>query len=243
MTKHKYKLSIITATYNAIEHLPKLIECLQNQTDKDFEWVVADGASTDGTLELLESTKDLNIVITSEEDFGIYDALNRGIRHSNGEFYLIMGADDLLYSNAVKDYKNAIEDKLDIITATIKIGDRMSKAGQRGGSWFAAQFAYVSGHAVGSIYRKSLHEKHGYYSRKFPIAADQLFVLKACKDGARVKKIDVLAGEFWGGGVSHEDVIGSMTEHYRVQLNISENKFLQTILFILRLIKNYGKIN
>lgn len=73
---HKYKLSVITATYNAIEYLPSLIECLRKQEDQDFEWVVADGASTDGTLELLESITDLNIVITSQEDFGIYDALN-----------------------------------------------------------------------------------------------------------------------------------------------------------------------
>lgn len=39
---HKYRLSVITATYNAVEHLPNLIECLRNQEDKDFEWVVAD---------------------------------------------------------------------------------------------------------------------------------------------------------------------------------------------------------
>lgn len=125
---HKYKLSVITATYNAIEHLPKLIECLRNQEDKDFEWVVADGASTDGTLELLESITDLNIVITSQEDFGIYDALNRGIKTSNGEFYLVMGADDLLYLNGIKDYKNAIEDGVDIVTAPIKAGGKITKA-------------------------------------------------------------------------------------------------------------------
>src|SRR5699024_1576503 len=94
-----YKLSIITATFNAVEYLPTLIESLRKQQDKDFEWVVADGASTDGTLELLESIDDLNIQITSREDFGIYDALNRGIKACSGEFYLVMGADDVLYPN------------------------------------------------------------------------------------------------------------------------------------------------
>jgi glycosyltransferase len=242
-SNHSYKLSIITATHNAIEHLPNLIECLRNQEDKDFEWVVADGASTDGTLELLKSIDDLNIVITSQEDFGIYDALNRGIKASSGEFYLVMGADDLLYPNAVRDYKDAIEDGVDIVTATIKIGDGVSTAGARGGSWFAAQFAYISGHAVGSIYRKSLHNKYGYYSRKFPIAADQLFILKSCKSGAKIKIVDQIVGEHLLVGVSSVDIIGSMSEYYRVQLDVGENKLLQTVLFILRLIKNYRKLN
>lgn len=239
---YKYKLSIITATYNAIEHLPKLIECLRNQEDKDFEWVVADGASTDGTLELLQSITDLNIVITSQEDFGIYDALNRGIKASSGEFYLTMGADDLLYPNAVKEYRNAIDDKVDVITASIKIGNEISQAGSRGKSWFAAQFAYVSGHAVGSLFRKSLHKRYGYYSRKFPIAADQLFILKVCKAGAATKVIKPIVGEHILVGVSSFDVLGTMTEYYRVQLLTGENKFIQTALFILRLLKHYRRL-
>src|SRR5690554_463607 len=114
-----YKLSIITATYNAMDHLPNLIECLRNQEDQDFEWVVADGASTDGTLELLQSITDLNIIITSQEDFGIYDALNRAIKLCGSEFYLVMGADDFLYPNGVKDYKEAIVDGVDVVTALI----------------------------------------------------------------------------------------------------------------------------
>lgn len=238
---HKYKLSVITATYNAIEHLPKLIECLRNQEDKDFEWVVADGASTDGTLELLESITDLNIVITSQEDFGIYDALNRGIKISSGEFYLTMGADDLLYSNGIKDYKNAIENGVDVVTAPIKVGDQIAKAGTRGPSWLVAQAAYISGHAVGSIYRKSLHEKYGYYSRIFPIAADQLFILKICKNKVKIKSINTIVGEHLLVGVSSTDMLGTVTEHYRVQLLAGENKLLQTLIFFIRIIKHYKR--
>lgn len=239
---HKYKLSIITATYNAIDHLPRLVECLRNQEDKDFEWVVADGASTDGTLKLLESITDLNITITSQEDFGIYDALNRGIKTSSGEFYLTMGADDLLYPNAVKDYKAAIEDKVDIVTAAIKTGNKISKAGTRGGSWLSGQLAYISGHAVGSIYRKSLHEQNGYYSRMLPIAADQYFVLKACKNNALIKKIEPIVGEHLLTGISNEDTAGSITEFYRVQLLTGENRLVQTLLMLMRIIKKYKRI-
>lgn len=236
------KLSVITATYNAVEHLPKLIESLRNQEDKCFEWVVADGGSRDGTLELLQSIKDIDIKISSQEDFGIYDALNRAIKISSGEFYLVVGADDFLYSNAIQQYKIAIDDDADIITAYIKVGENISKPKGHQSRWFYAQFSYISGHAVGSIYRKNLHERFGFYSHKFPIAADQLFILKVIESGAKLKIIDSIVGYFNNVGVSSADVIGALTEWYRVQLIFGENKFVQTILFLLRVFKNYKKL-
>ena len=113
------KLSVITATYNVGKFLPRLIKSLQEQVDKDFEWIVSDGASSDKTLEILKNTGGINIKVISGEDFGIYDALNRGIKACNGEFYLVIGADDELYPNAIQDYKKAIEGGADIITARI----------------------------------------------------------------------------------------------------------------------------
>lgn len=80
------KLSVITATYNAEKFLFRVIKSLQEQTDKDFEWIISDGASSDSTLEILKSTEGINIKVISGEDFGIYDALNRGIKACNGEF-------------------------------------------------------------------------------------------------------------------------------------------------------------
>lgn len=231
------KLSVITATYNAMMHLPNLVGSLRAQQDKDFEWVVADGASTDGTLEYLRSIEELNIKISSQEDFGIYDALNRAIKISEGDFYMIIGADDFLFSNAIKDYKDAIEDGVDIVTACIQVGKKISKAGKEGGKSRKKRFDYISGHAVGSIYRKNLHDRYGYYSKNYPIAADQLFVLSVCRDGRKVKVIDSLVGRFGLFGVSNTEKIGSATEYYRVLLSLGENKYLQTFLLFIRLIK------
>ena len=236
------KISVITATYNAINDLPRLVESLRNQEDQGFEWVVADGASTDGTLDLLQSITDLNIKVSSQEDFGIYDALNRAIKISSGEFYLVVGADDFLYPSAIKDYKQAIEEGVDIVTSPIQFKDRISPPEGRGPSWLYAQFAYISGHAVGSIYRKSLHQEFGLYSRKFPIAADQFFILKCIKGGAKIKRIKNIAGYFNDVGVSSIDLTGALTEWYRVQLMVGEKKFSQTLLFFMRLIKHYKKL-
>lgn len=85
-----------TATCNAAKHLPKLIESLRRQTDKDFEWVIANGASTDGTRELLQSVTDIEIVISSQTDFGIYDALNRAIKKAGALVCLSMSGPENL---------------------------------------------------------------------------------------------------------------------------------------------------
>lgn len=235
------KLSIITATYNAEKFLPRVIKSLQKQTDKDFEWIISDGASSDSTLEILKSTEGINIKVISGEDFGIYDALNRGIKACNGEFYLVIGTDDELYPNAIEDYKKNIEDGIDIITACIDTNNGKVEPNS-GPKWLKGQFHYISGHAVGSIYRTSLHQKFGYYSRKFPIAADQLFVLTVANCGTQIKILKSVVGKFSNDGVSSVDILGTLCEFYRVQLVMGENKFLQTVLFILRLIKNFGKI-
>ena len=239
--KKPIKLSVITATYNAEKFLPRVIKSLQEQTDKDFEWIISDGASSDSTLEILKSTEGINIKVISGEDFGIYDALNRAIKACNGEFYLVIGADDELYPNAIQNYKEAIEDGVDIITACVDT-DNGKIEPNSGPRWLKAQAHYVSGHAVGSIYRTSLHQKFGYYSRKFPIAADQLFVLTAANHGVKIKAIKSIVGKFSNDGVSSIDILGTICEIYRIQIAMAENKFLQTILFILRLIKNFGKI-
>ena len=235
------RLSVITATYNAEKFLPRVIKSLQEQTDKDFEWIISDGASSDNTLEILKSTEGINIKVISGEDFGIYDALNRGIKACNGEFYLVIGADDELYPNAIQNYKEAIEDGVDIITAYIDTNNGKIKP-KSGPRWLKGQAHYVSGHAVGSIYRTRIHNKLGYSSRKFPIVADQLFVLTAANYGAKIKTLKSVVGKFSNDGVSSIDILGTLCEFYRVQVVMGENKLLQTVLFVLRLIKNFGKI-
>ena len=230
------KISIITAVYNAADCIHYLIESLRMQTDQNFEWVIVDGLSTDSTLETLKQIIDLNIKIISEADFGIYDALNKGIKACEGEYYLVAGADDIFFPNAIADYKNGIVSNTEMITANIKVSDKIITP-NHGPSWRVGQFQWVSSHALGLLIKKSLHQNYGYYSRKFPIAADQLFIKKCCQSGVKVKYIDCLVGEFGVEGVSSYDAIGTCTEAFRVQLLTEKNKWVQYLLFILKLTK------
>lgn len=230
-------ISIITATYNAAHHLPVLIESLRGQTDKDFEWVVADGASDDGTLELLRSVTDINIVISSQADFGIYDALNRAIKISSGDYYIVCGADDFFYRDAIANFRRAIvQSGADIITANAMYGQRCLKI-RKGPTWLFGHGALISAHTLATAFRKELHRVYGYYSRKYPIAADQLFVMQACKGGASRYESDFISGEIGRDGVSSMDQTGNATEVFRVQLAMGSSTTAQFLLLMLRLLK------
>ena len=235
-------ISIISATYNAEEHLPRLIECIRNQADKNFRWIVADGGSTDTTLLLLEEANILNLTVSSREDFGIYDGLNRAIKLSESDYYIVVGADDVLYSNTIKDYRKAIiETQAEIITSQV-ISDGQVLTTKMISSWLYGQASLITSHSVGAAFKKSLHEKFGYYSKKFPIAADQLFVKQACDRGASRHEAKFIAGEFSNTGTSNVDIAGTLTEIFRIQLLTEKNKYLQIFIFIFRLLKNAKKI-
>lgn len=236
LENNKYKISVITATYNSEFCIHNLIESLRAQRYKHFEWVVVDGASTDKTLEILKAVTDLNITIISEPDFGIYDAINKGIKLSSAEYYLVAGADDVFYENAIYDYSVSIDDSIDIVTGIVHKNGH-SVCVRKGGAWLFDQCAYITCHSLGTLIKKSLHFEYGFYSRKFPIAADQLFIMQCCENGAKTIQLESIVGSFGTSGVSSEDAIGTCTEKFRVQLLLGKNKWIQFILFALKIFK------
>lgn len=95
----KIKLSIITATYNSAKTLPATLASLENQTNQNFESIVVDGGSKDSTLEIVQNSSVVDRWV-SEKDRGIYDALNKGIAMSEGEYVGFMHSDDVFASDS-----------------------------------------------------------------------------------------------------------------------------------------------
>lgn len=119
------KLTIITATYNAAANLPRLLESLAEQTCRDFELVIQDGASTDNTVALAERwrTRLPQLSLLSEKDTGIYDAWNKALRRARGEWILFLGADDCLHSihslSAAADALMALPANVDYLATSL----------------------------------------------------------------------------------------------------------------------------
>ena len=95
------KLSIITINLNNCAGLQRTIDSVICQTYKDYEWIVVDGGSTDGSRELIEQNKHLFSWWCSEPDNGIYNAMNKGIKKANGEYLLFLNSADCLYNKDV----------------------------------------------------------------------------------------------------------------------------------------------
>lgn len=94
-------LSIIIPTYNSENTISDCLNSVISQTFTSFEVIIVDGLSGDNTLDIIKSTNDLRIKIISEKDSGIYDAMNKGIGLSKGNWLYFLGSDDLLYTNTV----------------------------------------------------------------------------------------------------------------------------------------------
>ena len=91
------KVSVITVVYNDVEGLKRTIPSVLNQRSNDYEYIILDGGSTDGTLEYLSSLS-IKGKIKSEPDTGIYNAMNKGLQMATGEYTIFLNSGDWFHS-------------------------------------------------------------------------------------------------------------------------------------------------
>jgi glycosyltransferase len=176
-------LSIITVTYNSLHTLKDAYASLCAQTYTQWEWVLQDGASTDGTMEWVRSLNDPRIAAQSEKDNGIYDALNKAVGRASGEWIGLLHSDDQ-YPNAevlklvweASVGKDAIYGDLQYVQAT-----DVSKVLRY---WKSGAFAptllhkgWMPPHPT-LFLRKAIYERIGEFDTQFKIAADYDFILR-----------------------------------------------------------------
>ncbi len=106
------RISIITVCKNSAKTIERAISSVKAQTYKNIEHVIIDGASTDGTQEIIRRLANENTVWRSEPDKGISDAFNKGISISTGLFHIILNADDSQYPNCISKLAERITDKV-----------------------------------------------------------------------------------------------------------------------------------
>jgi len=232
-------IAVVTVTLNCAALVPQLIASLLAQDDQNFEWVIADGGSTDATIDIIAEHFPRNRVkISSAKDFGIYDALNKGVALVDADYYLVAGADDILHPHAISGFrKTARETGADIIAAAVDSSKGVLRpmAGLR---WLRGGNAFVASHAVGTLIRRDLHSSCGYYSNRYVNCADMHFILSALtKHRARIAAAPFSAGRFCDTGVSSVDRICSMSDAFRIQVELGENRTLQYLLYVSRLLK------
>lgn len=102
---HEILVSVITPCYNSSSTIEKTLECMENQTYKNLEYIIIDGGSTDDTLKIIERHRDRlpkNLKLVSEKDNGIYDAMNKGVQLAQGSLIGIVNSDDWYEDDTVE---------------------------------------------------------------------------------------------------------------------------------------------
>ena len=125
---HKPKISVITVVYNGEKYLEHTIQSVINQTYKNLEYIIIDGGSTDGTIDIIKKYKTKIDYWISEKDKGIYDAMNKGINVANSNSYLLfLNAGDSFYNNQTlkKIFQKYIDNNTGIIYGKTSTGKKI----------------------------------------------------------------------------------------------------------------------
>lgn len=169
------KISIITICYNCKNDLRMTIESVIFQNYSHYEYIVIDGGSTDGTLDIIHEYQDHIDINISEHDEGIYDAINKGILHATGEWILCLNAGDRLFD---KNTLSNIFTRQGLYPYHVIYSDCIIE--RKDGTTFRAIMDRKKGviHHQNVIYRKALHLQYGMYHVTKPyIVSDLIFLL------------------------------------------------------------------
>lgn len=172
------KISIIIPTFNAEATISNALKSILSQHFQDFEVLVMDGGSTDGTSRILEAYNDSRIRVFSEGDKGVYDAMNKGIAFAKGDWLYFLGSDDVLRDDQVF---SAIAPFLEYDQHDLVYGNAYLLKQQRvyDGPFDRWKLMWVGNICHQAIfYHKSLFERLGKYNLKFKIWADWDFNIR-----------------------------------------------------------------
>lgn len=195
------RVTVITVVFNGKEHIEKTIQNVLNQNYSNLEYILIDGGSTDGTLDIIKQYEANITYWISEKDRGIYDAMNKGLALASGEWVSFMNAGDVFYTHdSVSDVFKEMHQKCDVIYGGVEIRypdfSRVELAGNPKELWKGMRFSHQS-----AFIDKEYHQSHPYnISNK--IAADLEFFYEAYLNGAAFVRTSKVISSVNTGGVS-----------------------------------------
>jgi glycosyltransferase involved in cell wall biosynthesis len=230
------KISVITVVYNARATILLTANSVFSQTYSNLEYIIIDGKSTDGTIEIIKKIQNKLQYWISEKDNGIYDAMNKGIKASKGEWIIFLGADDVFYDEEVltKIFTGNKLESVDFLYGDVIL---KSKGKIFGGSRSYDQLIDRNINHQSIFYRKTIFEKIGLFNLKYKILADYEFNLHIFRNPVLVKKyIPGVITLYYDKGRSNQIIDGNFYEdQLEYFLNIdklsAKDNRLQTYFF------------
>lgn len=243
------KVTIITATYNAADHLEDCINSIISQDHKDIEHIIIDGKSTDGTMAIVEKFGDHISHSISETDRGMYDAINKGMQLATGDIIGILNSDDMLVS---KDVISAIvevfeKQQVDAVYGDLEYVDRNDSSHVlrvwKGKTYKRSLFrkGWMPAHPT-FYFKRELLEKYGGYETHYFSAADYEFMARYLFHfKASAFYLPKLIVMMRAGGQSNGNIKQRLRANRRDYLAMKKNKI--PFAFIVSIMKPLSKLH
>tara|TARA_B100000809_G_scaffold46738_1_gene41146 strand:- start:11995 stop:12795 length:801 start_codon:yes stop_codon:yes gene_type:complete len=198
-------VSIITVVYNGEVHIEESIKSVVAQTYSNIEYIIIDGLSSDGTLDIIKKYESKITQIVSEKDTGIYNAMNKGLGLANGEIIAILNADDYYYPETIELVVNQFEED----EAAVVYGDLTKLRALNNKEYFKAIQPNISlmeqtmpiFHPA-TFVKKKVYDKVGGFNEKYQLSADYDFIYKTYKAGFQFKYLPKALTVFRIGGAT-----------------------------------------
>jgi glycosyltransferase involved in cell wall biosynthesis len=213
------KISVITVVYNGEKHIGRTIESVLGQTCKALEYIIIDGKSSDGTLEVIKRYKGIHKVV-SEPDNGLYDAMNKGLKEATGDYVWFLNSGDQIYSrDTVEKLEEGLSGNPDMIyggTMIIdeeqnEVGDRRLKPPARL-TWKSFRQGMVVCHQSLIVKR----EKAPDYNLAYKYSADIDWAIRSARQADKIQNSNMILSRFLEGGLTEHHIKAGLKERFAI---------------------------
>ncbi len=234
-------VSIITVVYNANDALEATIKSVLAQTNSSYEYIIIDGKSTDGTVEVIKKYQQQIAYWISEKDNGLYDAMNKALYVAKGKYVWFMNAGDLIYDNQVIEHLQKLYTAdVDVFYGeTVMIDSEGNVLGDR--RLKAPEVLTYKSLAMGMVVcHQSFIAKReccDYYNIDFKIAADIEWMINTLKHSNKIVNTHQYITRFKDDGLSKNNIVKSLKERFKIMIH--HYGFLTTLFNHIRLGTNF----
>lgn len=213
------KLSVITIVYNNVRDIERTVLSVLNQTYPNIEYLIIDGASNDGTLDILKKYEVRFSKMISEKDKGIYDAMNKGLALASGDYVLFMNSGDEIYAPDTVEKIFSLSPDADIYYGETEMyNENWESLGRRRHQvpehFIWKDFKYGMSISHQAIYiRKSLTEP---YDLEYKLSSDIDWILKAAKKANKIVNTHMYVAKYLVGGMSKKRHRQSLIERFHI---------------------------
>jgi glycosyltransferase involved in cell wall biosynthesis len=213
------RLSVITIVYNNVRDIERTMLSVLNQTHNNIEYIIVDGLSNDGTLQIIEKYKNRVSKFISEKDNGIYEAMNKGMAMATGDYVIFMNSGDEFYDAGTVKHVFATTADADIYYGETEmindtgesLGQRRHKAPQQF-TWRGFKYGMSISHQAIYI-RQTLAEP---YDSRYQLSADIDWIIRAAKKAKTIVNVNRYVAKYLVGGMSKTKHRQSLQERFNI---------------------------